>query len=262
MEVSMTPVQVIEKLLKVNKPVAILLLTGLGVLAVASVALSWLGEQPNALLVSLYILALGFVATIITIVCTNEWMRRVLGWVVTGVFTLYLVGLIDSALSITGRLPTPTCYLRIFVEHPDACEARLFPSQRVADASPQNRFVRSANMGGATERLWLAQSDTQITGYSEGPIYLHYGGNISADDAMALGQTLTDSGWPIAAEMPLKREPDTNEVRYFDPADAGHALELAKRLKELRPGADVFIRDFSRSGLLAHSGQLEVWATN
>ena len=87
----MTPVAIIQKLLQVNPTVAKFILAGLGVLAAASLAVTWIGGNPQALYLAGYILGLAFLATIIAFVANNRWMCLVLGWAVTGTFIAFLV---------------------------------------------------------------------------------------------------------------------------------------------------------------------------
>jgi len=261
----MTPVAAFQTLLKVNKPVAVFLLAGLGLLALSSIAISWLGDSQHAFIVACYILALAFLVTLITFVVTNDRMRFVLGWVFTSFFILFLAGLIDSALKISGRLPPPACYVRLLWELPEVCEDRLFPAVQVELAPFAPFQVAQAGSEWGPERLWLAQADTvepRATPYDTGPIFIHVGPRVAQGDYAPLSQALTDLGWPNVdgadGVEQLSRVPDTNQVRYFDPADRDDAFALARALKQARPGTNIYVRDFSSSGVLARDGLLEV----
>jgi hypothetical protein len=121
----MTPTDILEKLLATNRTAARIILAGLGLIAATALAVSWIGDNPQAILLAAYILFFAFLVSMVTFIVTNRRIRNALGWVMTAGFTLFMVGLIDSALGMSGRLPMPACYVRIFWEAPKACEMRL-----------------------------------------------------------------------------------------------------------------------------------------
>ncbi|MGB5558126.1 MAG: hypothetical protein WBN04_08940 [Paracoccaceae bacterium] len=265
----MTPVAIIQKLLQVNPTVAKFILAGLGVLAAASLAVTWIGGNPQALYLAGYILGLAFLATIIAFVANNRWMCLVLGWAVTGTFIAFLVGLVDSAVGLSGRLPTPACYVRIIFEAPQTCEQRLIPSIEITsldapDASPWHWQIAAVR---SDARLWRAQADAgtqpRATPYDKGPIALQVAADVPTESAIALSQTLASLGWPVAdGDMggeKVTKHPDQNEVRFFDESAAEDAMALAHAIKAQRPDARIVVRDFSHSGLIAPSGLLEIW---
>jgi hypothetical protein len=259
----MTPTAILQKLLSTNKHIATFILGGLAVLAAATIAVSWIGQNPDALLIAAYILGFAFLVTMATWIVRNDSTRAVIGWVLTGLIVIFFLGLVESAISLTGRLPTPACYIRILWEHPKSCEQRLFPAIPVAaDAGP--RWF-AATQG--PERLWLAQDTTARTpAYSDGPILLQFGGAVDRATSTALALRLTALGWPVEGGdqggEALSTLPDTNEVRYFHDASRDAAIDLARTIKSEHPGADIVVRDFSRSGLIAPAGLLEIWLAN
>lgn len=257
----MTPTAVFQKLLSTNRAAATFILSGLALLAAATIAVSWIGQNPDALFIAAYILGFAFLVTMATHIVREPHTRAVIGWVLTGLIVVFLLGLVESAIAITGRLPTPACYIRILWEHPKSCEARLFPAISITPTDNARLTIP-----GGPERLWLAQ-DTPIpvreAPYATGPIYLQFGGSVERDAAIAIAGQLSSLGWPVegddkGGEM-RNQIPDTNEVRFFDPAAEAEAIALARTLKAARPDADIVVRDFSRSGLIAPTGLLEIW---
>jgi hypothetical protein len=253
----MTPTQVFQKLLNTNRAAATFILAGLALLAAATIAVSWIGQNPDALFIAAYILGFAFLVTMATHVVRNPQTRAVIGWVLTALIVVFLAGLIDSALSITGRLPTPACYIRILWEHPKSCEARLYPAIPIAAAYTNPWLAQSHG----PERLWKAQN-IRPTPYYTGPIYLQFGGKIDRSTAIALATQLGTLGWPVQGGEELTSLPDTNEIRFFDPAAQEAAIALARTLRATRPEAEIVVRDFSRSGLIAPTGLLEIWLAN
>jgi hypothetical protein len=259
----MTPTAILQKLLSTNKPVATFLLGGLAVLAAATIAVSWIGQNPDALLIAAYVLGFAFLVTMATWIVRNDSTRAVIGWVLTGLIVIFFLGLVESAISLTGRLPTPACYIRILWEHPKSCEQRLFPAIPVAsDAGP--RWFAVAD---GPERLWLAQDTAaRAEPYTDGPIFLQFGGAVDRATSIALAARLTALGWPVEGGEQggeaLATLPDTNEVRYFHAGNRDAAIDLARTIKSEHPGADIVVRDFSGSGLIAPTGLLEIWLAN
>jgi hypothetical protein len=262
----MTPTAIFQKLLNTNRAAAVFILGGLALLAAATIAVTWIGKNPAALLLAAYILGFAFLVTMATYIVHNTQTRAVIGWVLTGLIVIFLAGLVESAISLTGRLPTPACYVRILWEHPKSCEQRLFPAIPVASTTPSRMWHVET---GGPERLWFAQHTTatpRANPYTTGPIYLQFGGRLDRDTAIAIAAQLGALGWPVAGgdqggEL-LTDLPGTNEVRFFDPAAAEDAVALALTIKATRPEADIAVRDFSKSGLIAPPGLLEIWLGN
>ncbi|MGL5010958.1 MAG: hypothetical protein ACRC6I_13840, partial [Paracoccaceae bacterium] len=173
----MTPTAVFQKLLNTNRAAATFILGGLALLAAATIAVSWIGQNPDALFIAAYILGFAFLVTMATYIVRNAQTRAVIGWVLTGLIVIFLAGLVESAISLTGRLPTPACYIRILWEHPKSCEQRLFPPVTVSATDPAPVPLWNARTRGP-ERLWFAQQTTtpRATPYAGGPIYLQFGG--------------------------------------------------------------------------------------
>jgi hypothetical protein len=255
---------VIQKLFATNKPAATFILAGLALLAASSIAVTWIGQNPNALFLAGYILGFAFLVTMATYIVRNPGTRAVIGWVLTAFFVFFLIGLVDSALGFTGRLPTPACYIRIFWEHPKTCEDRLFPPIPIATNDSS-----TPTASGGQERIWLAQNTSvpsRTEPYLTGPIYLQFGAEVERDAAIALASELSLYGWPVeggdkGGEM-VKSVPELNEVRFFDPAAEAEAIALAQTLKAAHPHLEIVVRDFSRSGLIAPAGLLEIWLSS
>ena len=218
---------------------------------------------------SCYVLLLAFLVTVVTFVVTNDRMRFVLGWVFTSFFILFLGGLVDSALQISQRLPPPACYVRMLWEIPDTCMERLFPAMQVRSA-PFSPY-RIAQAG--PERLWFAQASdaaapdsVRDTPYDRGWIYVHVGPDIPKSDIPQIVEKLTALGWPtvdgIDGVQIVRQIPNNNQVRYFDAPARQDAIGLARALKLARPGTEVYVSDFTKSGLVARKGLLEVWISN
>jgi hypothetical protein len=258
----MLPSDVFAKLLDIDRRTGRILVIGLACIAAGAIAASW-GFQADMAIAAGYILGFALIALTVAFIATNTATRKWLGWTLTGCFTVYMLGLVDSAFKITHRLPSPPCYLRIFIEHPDACERRLAPVVQTiggtgnAALAPVTPF---RTVSGA-DRLWRAQAATPA--YSGGPIYLQFGGQVSRDRSAALASTLAEAGWTIEGDAQGGEEmvslPDRNEVRFFDPAGEEAALRLAHAIHDAAPGSEIAVRDFTRLAGKAPPGLLEIW---
>lgn len=257
----MLPSDVFAKLLDIDPKTGRILVVGLAVVAAAAIAASW-GFEADVALAGVYILAFAVIALTVAFIVTNPATRRWLGWTMTGCFTVYMAGLVDSAFQLSGRLPSPPCYLRIFVEHPRACELRLAPVvETIGGGSAALRTLAPFGVASGAARLWLAQGAEPA--YSGGPVYLQFGGHVSRDQSAALAGDLAGSGWAIeggeAGGEELSSVPPRNEVRFFDPARREDAVRLARAIHDAAPGTEISVRDFSRLAGKAAGGLLEIW---
>ncbi len=257
----MTPVAVIQTLLQVNPKVARFILTGLATLAAASIAVTWIGRNPYPLYVAGYMLGLAFLATIIAFVATDRRMCMVLGWAVTATFVAFLAGLVDSAIGLSGRLPTPACYVRILFEPPEKCEERLFPAIEIA-AGPAPWHWQIA-FAAAPEVVTKTQATDPARALPyDGPIALQVAPGLPQREVAALSRSLAKHGWPVAEREWTSRALNQSEVRFFSPEARADAVALAHAIKAERPGNPIMVRDFSGSGLIVPPRLLEIWISN
>lgn len=245
----MTPVAVIETLLKVNKPAAGFILAGLAVIAASAIAVTFIGGNQNAMTLGFYIIGFAVLVTVLTFVVSNERMRAVLGWILVAFFALFMVGLVDAAAQISGRMPAPVCYLKMLTEDPKVCVKNL--TNKIAVTGP----IQSTTAG--------VQPTTTPKVPNSGPIFLHYSREVAPADMVILAQTLSDAGWPVenpkAGGVLVKGAPTTNQIRYYDDTSRRAAITLAAQISTVLGRQKVEVRDFSKSGLIAKPGLLEIW---
>lgn len=231
----MTPADVLQKLLDINKPAARLIIAGLGLLAAAAIAVTWIGGNPDALLLAVYLLGFGVLVSVTAWLVSNPRMRAVLGWLFTGMLTLFLIGLVDSATGYSGRLAVPACYIRMFLEPREACEARLSrktpvapatasdvpalapppeaaapaPAAAAAEAPPAAAAAEApptAAAAPAPATISAAPGKAKIGAASDpapahaphpGQVYLQFRPEVPRDRMLALARTLTGLGWTV-----------------------------------------------------------------
>jgi hypothetical protein len=286
----MTPSDVLQRLLDINKPAARLIIAGLGLLAAAAIAVTWIGSNPAAILLAVYVLGFGILVSVTAWLVTNPRMRAVLGWLLTGTFALFLIGLVDSATGFSGRMAAPACYVRMFLEPREACEARLSRKTPVAPetvpdlpapapsadtpapaaAAEEVPAAEAAAPAPATIALSpapapasIAEAPAPAAASHPGDVYLQSRPEVDRNRMLALARTLAALGWSVpngeSGGEAWDHAPIENEVRYFDAASHDAALRLARDLAGPGGIADVILADQTGTGLIAAPGQLEIW---
>ena len=159
------------------------------------------------------------------------------------------------------------CYIRLPVELPEACIARLTTTTTVIGGHTDAMLLPEIGPLGGPDRVWPERvwtvQDPVIPPPPGVTVVLQFTDAVSRDATMALTTTLTGLGWVIsdgtAGGEQVSSGPDQNEVRFFGAADSAAAIQLAEALYALDPSAPVAVRDFTRLGSYAQAGLLEVW---
>ncbi len=136
----MNPIKFLQSLLKLNRPATILIMTGLGVFAAATLVVSWIGSIQNFIVLGVCVLGFGVVASILTYIVNNPLMKTVLGWMFVINFGLIMALALDSISRFSGRIAPPTCFRTIFVEPISACNEKFIDGHNdnsVVVAAPQ-----------------------------------------------------------------------------------------------------------------------------
>lgn len=268
----MTPIEFLQSLLKINRAAAILIMTGLGVVAAGAVAVSWMGGGQNVITLAIYILGFGLIATVLTFVVSNPLMKTVLGWMFVVVFGLILFCAFDSVLQMTGRTPSPPCWRTILEEPPTVCKARFEsghhgnsfsvssdapdPSHDPALPTPQD-----TDTTGAT----VPDEPVIVGGPASAPplVHLQFTPPVTRATSREIAVDLAENGWNVAGGTQggeeVARGPSMTQIRYYSPDYAENARWLARDLSARLDGADVLVNDFSKAGLLARPNLLEIW---
>ncbi|KEJ95452.1 hypothetical protein SAMN05444149_102157 [Pseudosulfitobacter pseudonitzschiae] len=265
----MTPIEFLQSLLKLNRGGTILIMTGLGVLAAAAIAVSWMGGGQNVITLALYILGFGVIAAILTFVVSNPLMKTVLGWMFVVVFGVILFCAFDSVIQITGRTPSPPCWRTILEEPPRICEARFENGQQ------GNSFAVSsdapdlpAQPAGNTSEISgtpITDAPVIVAGPAPAPpvIHLQFTPPITRTTSREIARDLADNGWDIAGGSQggeeVTRGPSRTQIRYYSADYAENARWLARDLSARLDGAEILVNDFSQAGLIAQPNLLEIW---
>jgi hypothetical protein len=261
----------LNRLLQVDPKVGRFVLAGLTILACSALVVGYGINYNDAAFVAGYLLGFALAATLLVYITNNRPMRTAMCWIAILAFGLWTVGLFDSAFQITRRLPPTPCYLRLPVELPDVCIARLSSDVAVIGSLTPAKTLPFA---AAPERLWRAQSGGTADQIDSplplppapdgvGRVFLQFQDPLTRDVSTAIGTALNDLGWKVqSAEQggeQVFKGPDRNEVRFFHDGDKDAAIALGEALHAQTPGAPVYIRDFTKLGGYAPEGQLEIW---
>lgn len=262
----MSPQETLSRLLKVDPKIGTFILAGLALLAAAAMALAFGSNINDALVLAVYIMVFGLAVTVLTFISGQRVMRTTISWIAIFAFGGWVAGLFGSVLRIPSTLPPMPCYIRLPVELPEACIARLTTTTTVI-GTPDNAAVAPGLMGGP-ERLWTVQDHaTLLPPFAPPPqgltVVMQFTDTVSRDATAALAGQLGAAGWTLsdgtAGGEQVAVGPDQNEVRYFREEDSAAAIQLAEELYARNPGAHIAVRDFSRLGSYAPAGLLEVW---
>lgn len=264
----MTPISLIQLLLKVDKPAARFILAGVGVLAGAAIVSAFGMSYEEAFILAGFVLVYGALAYLMLAVFSDSLMRKVLSWALTVCLVAWLGGFM---VTITGAVvirmglvsyqnwPLPACYVRMLWEPQHICEQRFAPTVTLTALDTDRRLALAAT-GPAAWALALAPTPAQ---YTRGPIYLQFAPEIPRAEMIALAATLEARGWPLQGGAQggeeLANARGYDEVRFFDTASRDDAFALGRTLVELRPGRPMSVKDLSRAGFVAPAGLLEIW---
>mgnify|MGYP003677721014 CR=1 FL=1 len=256
----MTPIEFLQSLLKINRAAAILIMTGLGVVAAGAVAVSWMGGGQNVITLATYVLGLGLIATVLTFVVSNPLMKTVLGWMFIVVFAVILFCAFDSVMQITGRTPSPPCWRTILEEPPRVCEARFENGQQgnsfaVSSNAPDPSPTPTDPVGEVTgvPGTPVAEEPVIVGGPASAPPLIHLQFTPPVTRA-----TSRDIARDLAGEE-VARGPSKTQIRYYSADYAENARWLARDLSARLDGAEVLVNDFSQAGLIARPNLLEIW---
>lgn len=260
----MSPLQTLSRLLKVDPKTGTFILTGLALLAAAAMALAFGSNIDDAVVLAVYIMIFALAVTVLTFISRHQTMRTTLSWIAVVAFGGWVAGLFGSALGIPPSLPPMPCYIRLPIELPEACVARLSTTTRVIGEDNAFLLPQLTPFNGP-ERIWTAENHI-IPPPTDVTVVLQFTEAVSRDATIALTTTLSEAGWIIsdgaAGGELVTAGPDQNEVRFFREVDSAAAVQLAEALYAQNPGTPIAVRDFTRLETYAKSGLLEVWLSS
>lgn len=223
----MTPVAALEKLLAVNRDVAVLILTGIVVFAAISIVGAYNINYDTALRIAAYIFGFAVVANVLSIVISDYRVRAVLGWFLVGLLIIWTVILSISILIQPGPFPPVFC----IVSFTQPCDV---VAENIALAE-QRRTVMVVDV--LTPPVGVASDlPTATPSIPSQQVVVQFAGLVTRDSVRNMMRMLQAEGWNVqGAEAGGERTEAAagyNEVRYAPGAQAD-AERLAATLQRL-----------------------------
>ena len=218
----MTTLSVIEKLLVVNRPAAIIILTGLTVFAAVSIFQTFrINDLQGSILVAGYIVALGVALTVISNALHNPPIRTVVSWFITVLSILYASAIfVGAVFPSTPLVNPPSCLLRFW----DDCRGRGGLINRVAEGVPAPALTPVPKAPA-----------TSLVPPPLMRVYVQFAGLLRREDVVSVSRGLRDTGWNVqGADQGGERTVAAsgfNEVRYLSPANEVAAKVLAQQIQ-------------------------------
>lgn len=250
MPIEFAPTKILTKLFDVEPQTARVLFAGLSVIAVAAIAASSKFNVATMGLIGLYVLALGLVAILISVVVSDPLFKRILGGFVVTLIIVVTSAFLFSALFRNQSYLNPTYCLVRFWEKCEDVEGRLTAQQ-------------SATIDAKVEIPPKIAAPTPAPGVdvSKYRVYIQFAGLITREAVASLNASLRGGGWQAqgGSGERLTAAAGLNEVRYGADTDRDAAQQLASAVSATNiSSATVSIR-FVPS---IKPGVLELWISN
>lgn len=210
-----SPIEAIERLLKLNKIAATIIIAGLA-LAAAIVILRIWDVDPNVLFPTvIFFLVPALILIVMANVLQNPSQKQILGWLLVTLTTATTIVLFVSAVFPNQKIFAPLpCLLRLATP----CE------QVFAQLAETNNKAKSQS------------ANTESTpSYRNYKVYIQFAGSSLPRDAIiGLSKFLQNMGWDIQGEKGDYQEnaDGLNQVRYRGPEDKAAAQALATAIND------------------------------
>lgn len=219
---SMTPIAVIEKLLVVNRPVAIIILTGLAVFAAVAIFQTFrINDLQGSILVAGYIVGLGVALTAVSNALYNPPIQAVISWFITLLFILYASAIfVGAVFPFIPLVNPPSCLLRFWED----CRGRGGVIDRVAEGVPAPALTPVPKIPA-----------TSLAAPPALRVFVQFAGLLRREDVISVSRGLRDAGWNVqGADQGGERiaaAAGLNEVRYSSLANEDAARVLAQQIQ-------------------------------
>lgn len=240
----MSPTAVIERLLHVNRPVAVVILSGIGLAAAAAIIGAWTQDVETALRIGAYAFGLGALATVIArIVSDSGVLGAMILWFVTLLVIASVVVFFVSAI-FPRQTPFPPveCLARFWLkceEVEDNVAARNAPAVEVEESVPPVPSATVPNFGDF--RVFV-----QFAGYNRETI-------------IEMARTLSGAGWRVEGGARggerIGSAAGKAEIRFRSDAEEAAARALAAQIVATGVKPEVAVRRME----IIRPGTLEVW---
>lgn len=255
-----------SKLLKINPLAGKFVTIGLLVLTAAAVVVSF-GVALDSL-IRTGAVVIAFSVAVFILVNLHGLLIRVIGWVLTIAFCVWLSALVAQTLTggkISWLAPTQCLIFPLS----NSCAITQGSTTEMVTAAldetdPPADDAAQPDRGGDAPQAPEVAPHPPVKA-----VFVQFAGLLSREDITEYATTLTEEGWPVeGAERGGERTGKSaglNEIRFFHPEDRPAAEILAVRSSELSPaGHALSVRDLSETAFSTpdNVGVLEVWISN
>ena len=255
-----------SKLLKINPLAGKFVTIGLLVLTAAAVVVSFGVALDSLIRTGLVVIA--FSVAVFILVNLHGLLIRVIGWVLTIAFCVWLSAVV--AQTLTGGkitwLASTQCL--IFPLSNSCAITQDSTTEAIAaldeDTAPAADDATQPDRGGSTPDEPAVAPHPPVKA-----VFVQFAGLLDRADIAEYATTLAEEGWPVeGAEQGGERTGKSaglNEIRFFHPEDRTAAEALALRSTQLSPaGHPLSVRDLSDTKFASagNIGVLEVWISN
>lgn len=251
----------IELSLGINRQATVIALGGFVVMALA-IGLVQLADDDTLTFWRLLVAQVALMVFMLIITQLPLLARRLLAWVVALCFAATMVtATIQSVTENRFRPPLALASCIISFYFAESCQSS--PAQ-VSAAGPGlfgAAFAQEATAATAPALTGDALAEAQ----KQARLFIQFAGYERAE-VVKLAGFLSSSGWRVEGGDRGGERVGTaaglNEVRYFNPSDAGLAAALAATLQEVNPGKVIGVQDLSATSYgKAAPGLLEIWVS-
>lgn len=244
-----SPSQALAQLIRIDRKVALPLVAGLGLFAVAAIIVTWGVDVPTMGLMGVYVLFLGFLLIVAAAAVKHPVLSQILGWFLTVVIISTVSCFFISAVFRTQGVIKPTyCLVRFWERCPDAEAAVVARNAPSIDAS-----VAPVAVPASQARLTFDPRQYRVP--------ISFAGLITRESVVSLNRQLAAEGWRVdgASGQRISAAQGTNEVRFSGEAERPAAETLAARITAA--GITSGEVRAQRAADIA-PGTIEVWISN
>ncbi len=181
----MMPWTIIEKLLLVDKKVALIILGGLGTFAAVAVVQAFKLDWNGSLLIAGYVVGFGVLLFLLSTIIDDQTSRTVISRFLTFIFMLFM-----SALFVGAVMPHAT-----FI-NPPSCLIRFWAPCRTPGGVIDN-LVDQAQLPKPSTVPPLGDVGALPSGIYHYRVYIQFAGEIKRGDVVAVAHELRAQGWNV-----------------------------------------------------------------
>lgn len=223
----MQAIEVLAKLLDLDKRIATFLFAGLGILAVVAIGSSFGIDLHTALIMGAYLIGLTLALYVFVFIAADTLIQRVLAWFMTAIIIMIVGVLFVASVFPNQQFVAPSyCLVRFWercaivaatiADETTAAKPAAVPSAKPATAPSTSTDVRPSNY----------------------QVFVQFAGIISRDDVRSMMGELRNAGWNVqGVEGGGQRTADAiglNLVRYRSDEDKAAASALASAVETFK----------------------------